>query len=69
MVVLIPVRDTYSVKILQEFPRVAGVVCPLVFILDNLEVRIHLIDAEYLHIDFTPGRAFALIYQHRGVSV
>ena len=50
MVDLVPVCDAYPAEILQEFPRMAGVSCPLVFVQDNLSVRVHPSGAVYPHI-------------------
>lgn len=38
---LVSVRDAYPAEILQEFPGMAGVTCPLAFIQDDLAARIH----------------------------
>ena len=61
---LLSVRNAYPAEVLQKFPRVAGITCPLVLIQDDLAVRIHSIGAVYPHIAFAPSRAAVLIYQN-----
>ena len=41
MINLTAVRDAYPAEILQEFPWMAGIARPLVFIQDGLAFRIH----------------------------
>ena len=50
MVDLVSVRDADPTEIFQEFPRMAGVTCPLVFIQDNLPVCVHPSGAVYPHM-------------------
>ena len=61
---LVAVRDAYPAEILQEFPWMAGVSSPLVFIQDDLAFRIHPSGAVYPHVTFAPGGAAVLIHQH-----
>ena len=42
----------------------AGIACPLVFIQDDLPVRVHPSGAVYPHVVLAPSRVAVLIYQH-----
>ena len=64
MIDLIPIRDTDPVEPLQEFPGMAGIPGSLVFVQDNLPVRVHLAGTVYPHVTLAPGISPVFIYQH-----
>ena len=64
MVDLVSIRDAYPAEILQEFPGMAGIARLLVFIQDDLAVRIHPSGAVDPHIAFAPCGTAVFIYQY-----
>ena len=67
MVDLIPIRNTDTGVILQEFPRVGCIPCLLIFVEDNLFILIQMTRTVDPHIAFGACRPPVTVYQNRSL--